>query len=69
MEYRRLGETGLAVSAMGLGTEHLTGQTGETIAAIFHTALESPSSMVTAERRKNGLCSFQEPTRRATRTS
>ena len=41
MEYRQLAETGLEVSATGLGTERLAGLPGETIAAVLHTAVEA----------------------------
>lgn len=40
MEYRKLGRTGLQVSAIGLGTEYLNGQSRETVVATVHEALE-----------------------------
>jgi predicted aldo/keto reductase-like oxidoreductase len=40
MEYGRLGRTGLKVSRIGLGTEHLCGQPRETVCAVIRRAVE-----------------------------
>lgn len=40
MEYRALGKTGLAVSAVSLGTEYLVKATQETVTAVVHGAIE-----------------------------
>jgi predicted aldo/keto reductase-like oxidoreductase len=40
MEFRKLGGTGLDVSAIGLGTEYLNGQPRETVASVLHEAIE-----------------------------
>jgi predicted aldo/keto reductase-like oxidoreductase len=40
MEYRKLGRTGLDVSAIGLGTEYLRGQPRETVVATIREAIE-----------------------------
>ena len=41
MEYRVLGSTGLKVSSLGLGVEHLKKQPTETIAEVVHEAVRS----------------------------
>jgi predicted aldo/keto reductase-like oxidoreductase len=40
MEYRRLGQTGLEVSAIGLGTEYLNGQPREVVISVVREAIE-----------------------------
>ena len=40
MEMRKLGKTGISVSAIGLGTEYLVGQSRETVVAIVEQAVE-----------------------------
>jgi predicted aldo/keto reductase-like oxidoreductase len=40
MEYRKLGRTGLDVSAIGLGTEYLNKQPRETVVAVIREAIE-----------------------------
>jgi hypothetical protein len=40
MEYRRLGRTGLGVSAVSLGTEHLLGLPRETVIAVIREAID-----------------------------
>jgi hypothetical protein len=40
MEYRKLGKTGLNVSAIGLGMEYLHGQTRETVVSVIREAIE-----------------------------
>jgi predicted aldo/keto reductase-like oxidoreductase len=40
LQYRKLGRTGLDVSAVGLGTEYLNGQPRETVVSVIHEALD-----------------------------
>lgn len=40
MKYRRLGEIGLEVSIIGLGTEYLNGKAKETVVSVVHEAIE-----------------------------
>lgn len=40
MEYQRLGRTGLEVSVIGIGTEHLHGQPRETVHTVIREAIE-----------------------------
>jgi predicted aldo/keto reductase-like oxidoreductase len=40
MQFRKLGRTGLDVSAIGLGTEHLNGQPRDTVVSVIHEAIE-----------------------------
>jgi len=40
MEYTSLGITGLQVSRIGLGTEHLNGQSQEVVVSVIHEAVE-----------------------------
>ena len=40
MEFRKLGKTGLAVSVIGLGTEHLHGRPRDTVVSVVHEAIE-----------------------------
>jgi predicted aldo/keto reductase-like oxidoreductase len=40
MEYARLGSTGLKVSAIGIGTEHLKGQPRQVVVSVIHEAIE-----------------------------
>lgn len=40
MEFRKLGRTGLDVSAIGLGTEYLNGQPRETVVSVVHEAIK-----------------------------
>jgi predicted aldo/keto reductase-like oxidoreductase len=40
MEYRALGRTGLQVSMIGIGTEHLHGQSQETVVSVLREAVE-----------------------------
>jgi aryl-alcohol dehydrogenase-like predicted oxidoreductase len=40
MEYRKLGRTGLDVSAIGLGTEYLNGQSRETVVSVVREAVD-----------------------------
>ena len=40
MEYRRLGQTGLEASAIGLGTEYLNGQPREVVISVVREAIE-----------------------------
>ncbi|MGI6174888.1 MAG: aldo/keto reductase [Christensenellales bacterium] len=41
MKYRELGNTGISVSAVGLGAEHLDGKPYETVEQTIHAALEN----------------------------
>ena len=40
MNYKKLGRTGLDVSAIGLGTEYLNGQPRQTVVSVVHEAIE-----------------------------
>jgi predicted aldo/keto reductase-like oxidoreductase len=40
LQYRKLGRTGLDVSAIGLGTEYLHGQPRETVVSVVHEAVD-----------------------------
>jgi len=40
MEYRKLGRTGLSVSAIGLGTEYLNGRPQDEVVAVVHEAID-----------------------------
>jgi len=40
MQYRKLGRTGLDVSAIGLGTEYLNGQSRQTVVSVVYEAIE-----------------------------
>ncbi len=46
MEYRPLGATGFEVSAIGLGTEHLTNNPGDIIGDVLRTAVEGGISYI-----------------------
>ena len=41
MEYRKLGRTGMTVSAISLGCEHLQGKDYETVKTVIDAALEA----------------------------
>ena len=40
MEMRKLGKTGISVSAIGLGTEYLVGQSRKTVVSVAKEAVE-----------------------------
>ncbi|MBU7031032.1 MAG: aldo/keto reductase [Theionarchaea archaeon] len=46
MEYRQIGNTGLDVSVIGLGTEYLNRQSQETVTSVVHTAIERGVNLI-----------------------
>lgn len=48
MEYRVLGKTGMSVSEVGLGCEHLQGKPSETVAGVVHAALDGGVNILDA---------------------
>lgn len=48
MLYRELGKTGIRVSEIGLGAEHLQGTSAENIAATIHTAMDAGVNIIDA---------------------
>ncbi|MBS7316154.1 MAG: aldo/keto reductase [Clostridiaceae bacterium] len=48
MEYRTLGKTGISVSEVGLGCEHLQGKPAETVARVVHAALDGGVNILDA---------------------
>jgi predicted aldo/keto reductase-like oxidoreductase len=46
LEYRQLGNTGIDVSAIGLGTEYLNKQSQETVSSVVHAAVEGGVNLI-----------------------